>query len=61
MWKEWTLALLGLAVIVVPFLDLSAETHTWSLVILGAAVAILGFWRAMETTPTTGRTRFQHQ
>ena len=37
---------LGLAVIAVAFMNMTAFTLTWTLVVIGAVVAILGFWGA---------------
>lgn len=48
MWQQWLNGVLGLWVIVVPFLGLSATANTWTLAITGIVVAILGFWGASE-------------
>lgn len=47
-WKYWIDGLLGLAVIGVIFLDLSATTLTWSLGIIGGIIAAVSFWGALE-------------
>ena len=49
MWQQWINGILGLWLIVVPFLGLFGATFTWTLMITGAVVAILGFWGALET------------
>ena len=40
--------ILGIGVMIVPFLGLTATQNTWTLVIGGLAIAILGFWGATE-------------
>jgi hypothetical protein len=50
MWQHWINALLGLAVIVVPFIGLSASAFSWTLAILGIAVAVIGLWGALESS-----------
>lgn len=50
MWQQWTNVVLGFAVVIVPFLNLSAATTTWTLIIAGAAIAALGLWGARETS-----------
>ena len=47
MWQQWINALLGLAIIVVPFLGLTGDAFTWTLAILGIAIAALGVWGAV--------------
>lgn len=62
MWKEWVTAILGLAVIAVPFLGLAGSALMWALVVLGAVTAVLGFWSAtQETTQYRSSSRLQHQ
>jgi hypothetical protein len=62
MWQHWVNALLGLAVIAVPFLGLSVNAMTWTLAIIGIAVAALGFWGATTETDFGTRThRLQRQ
>ncbi len=48
MWQQWVNGILGLWVIVVPFLGLTAQAFTWTLVVTGLVVAVLGFWGAGE-------------
>lgn len=48
MWTQWVNLILGLAVIVVPFLGVTGASLTWTLVILGAVVAILSLWGAVR-------------
>lgn len=50
MWKQWSNALLGAAIIVVPFLGLTGATLAWTLVIMGAVVLILSLWTAGEVS-----------
>lgn len=50
MWQHWINALLGLAVIVVPFIGLSASAFSWTLAILGIAIAVIGLWGALGSS-----------
>lgn len=50
MWKQWINAILGLAVIVVPFLGLSAMALAWTLAIMGAVVLVLSLWTTGEVS-----------
>ena len=61
MWQQWVNAILGLIVVAVPFLGLTAATFTWTLVIVGAAVAVLGFWGAQEVQTERERGRMVHR
>lgn len=46
MWQAWIIGILGLWVIIEPYLNMSSTANTWVLVITGAVIAILGFWGA---------------
>ena len=48
MWQQWANGVLGLWVVLVPFLNFSADTNTWTLAISGLLIAVLGFWGASE-------------
>ena len=48
MWQQWLNALLGLAVIAVPFLNMTDQSFMWTLSILGIAIAALGTWGAVQ-------------
>jgi hypothetical protein len=48
MWQHWVNGILGLLVVVLPFLGLDAVTMTWTLAVTGIVIAILGFWGAGE-------------
>lgn len=48
MWKQWVNALLGAAIIAVPFLGLTGSTLAWTLGIMGAAVLVLSLWTTGE-------------
>lgn len=62
MWQQWTNALLGLLLIVVPFLDLASATLTWTLVVMGAIIAGLAVWGgAIEQSPEHHQRMLQHQ
>ncbi len=60
MWKQWTNALLGAAVVVVPFLGLTGTAFAWTLVILGVAVIALSLWTTGEVS-TDEYARIAHQ
>jgi len=47
MWQDYTNALLGFAVLLVAFLQLSDSALTWMLSVLGAAIMIMGLWHAI--------------
>ena len=61
MWKQWVNAILGLAVIAIPFLSLSATALTWSLAIVGIAIAVLAIWSATEAPSYEGSSRLAHR
>ncbi len=44
MWQHWISGILGLWVIVIPFLGLTDATLTWALALTGIIIAVLGFW-----------------
>lgn len=44
MYKNWINAILGIVIIGVAFMEVSASTLTWILAITGAIVAIDSFW-----------------
>jgi hypothetical protein len=50
MWKQWVNAVLGLAVIVVPFLGLTLTAMAWTLAIMGAGVLALSLWTTGEVS-----------
>lgn len=44
MWQNWLSGFLGLAVIVVTWLNVSLALEHWLLIAIGLAVAVLNFW-----------------
>ncbi len=48
MWQQWANGILGLWVILVPFLGFTAEVTMWVLVVTGVVIAVLGFWGGGE-------------
>jgi hypothetical protein len=47
MWQQWINGVLGLWVILVPFLSLANDiTFTYTMVATGIAIAVLAFWGA---------------
>ncbi len=48
MWQQWVNGIVGLWIILVPFLGFTGNTFTWTLVITGLVVAVLGFWGGAE-------------
>ncbi len=50
MWKQWVNAILGLLVLAVPFLGLTATAYTWTLAIAGIIIAVLAVWTVAEAS-----------
>lgn len=48
MWQQWVTAVLGVALVAVPFLGLTAAALTWTLAIGGVAIAALAIWGAIR-------------
>ena len=48
MWQQWVNGVLGLWVLLVPFLGLTDAQNTWTFASTGLVIAILGFWGASE-------------
>jgi hypothetical protein len=48
MWKQWIIALLGLATVAVPFLGLTSVALMWTFVVMGAVVLVLSLWTIGE-------------
>ena len=46
MWQQWVNAVLGLWIIVVPFIGLTGTSLMWTLVVTGVIVAGLSIWSA---------------
>ncbi len=46
MWQQWVQALLGLWVIIVPFIGLTGNALSWTLAVTGIIIAALGVWGA---------------
>jgi len=46
MWKNWLNGILGLWVLISPFVGLSGGAMQTNLVIVGIVIAVLGFWSA---------------
>ena len=55
MWQQWINGILGLWIILVPFLDLASDGLAYTLVATGIIVAILGFWGAASHQTYMGR------
>lgn len=49
MWQDWTVGIIGLAILGIAFLGLTGSALTWTLAIAGILTAILGFWAAGTT------------
>jgi hypothetical protein len=61
MWQQWVNAILGIAIIAVPFIGLTAAALTWTLVVGGVLVAILAVWSAMrEQSPEYHQEQLRH-
>lgn len=48
MWKQWTIAILGLIFIIAPFLGLTTFIFKSGMALGGLFFAILGFWVLSE-------------
>lgn len=48
MWQQWINGILGLWVLISPFVGLTPEAMTTNLVIVGIVIALLGFWGALQ-------------
>jgi len=59
MWQQWVNALLGLWVIVIPFLGLTGAALMWTLVVTGIVVAGLSLWAV--GTSQQGQMTFSRQ
>ena len=57
MYRHWINAILGLIVLAVAFMDLSAATLTWTLTIAGIIIVGNSFWGA---TASGGRGKMRH-
>jgi len=49
MWKQWVNGVLGLWIVLLPYLGFTADIHTWLMVITGVVIAVLAFWSASES------------
>ena len=47
MWQNWVNGVLGLWVILMPFLALPPSSHKWLMVLSGVVIAVLAFWTAV--------------
>lgn len=56
MISRWISGVLGLVVVVIPFLTLSESALTWTLVIVGVVIAFSSFWALLFEAAEEGRT-----
>jgi len=54
MWQQWVNGILGIWVIIAPWLGLSYYSLAWVMVVTGIIIAILGFWGAATAAPAWG-------
>jgi hypothetical protein len=54
MWKQWINAIIGLGVIAVSFMGLTAAALMYTLVIGGIVLVVLSLWSAYEISTETG-------
>lgn len=52
MWQQWINGLLGLWLMIVPFLAMTQQSFMWVVMITGLIVAILAFWGAGRENST---------
>ena len=60
MWKQWVNAILGLALIVVPFLGLTSTALAWTLALGGLVILVLSLWTVGEV-PSDEYERVAHR
>ncbi|MDP3762964.1 MAG: SPW repeat protein [bacterium] len=48
MWKHWVNGVLGLWVIIMPYLGFTATAHQILMVVAGIVIAVLSFWAASD-------------
>ncbi|MEK7085075.1 MAG: hypothetical protein AAB904_00945 [Patescibacteria group bacterium] len=51
MWQNWLLGVLGLWIVLMPFLGFPLGAHRTLTIITGILVAVLGFWSASGARP----------
>ncbi len=49
MWKQWVNGVLGIWIVLLPYLGFTSDIHTWLMVITGIVIAVLAFWSASES------------
>ncbi|MDP3762841.1 MAG: hypothetical protein Q8Q97_02105 [bacterium] len=49
MWQNWLNGILGLWIILMPFLGLTAGMHRTLMIVTGVVIAVLGFWSASSS------------
>lgn len=49
MWKQWVNGVLGIWIVLLPYLGFTADVHTWLMVVTGIVIAVLAFWSASES------------
>ncbi|MEK7599021.1 MAG: hypothetical protein AAB474_01020 [Patescibacteria group bacterium] len=47
MWQDWVNGIVGVWIILMPFLGFDPGLHQTLMIISGIVVAVLGFWSAM--------------
>jgi hypothetical protein len=61
MWQQWITAVIGIAIIAVPFLGLTTTALMWTLVVGGIAAAVLSIWgAAQEQSPEYHQEQLRH-
>ena len=48
MWKQWVNGVLGIWIVLLPYLGFTVGTNTWLMVATGIVIAVLAFWSASE-------------
>jgi hypothetical protein len=54
MWQDWVNAILGIWVIITPYLGMSDSAIKSNLVIVGIVIVVLAVWSAMSRSAMTG-------
>ena len=61
MWQQWANVVLGLWVIAVPFIGLTAAAYAWTLTITGIVIAALALWGGSYEQSDAHRNELQHR
>ncbi len=61
MWQQWVNFVLGIWVIAVPFLGMTANALMWTMVVSGIVIAAVALWGTAETKSEREEARMVHR